>query len=101
MLALALKSLSSPIPNEPYENVEREEDSAERCPCAYSYFSNYRDLLVRRSTHRRYQKHLPFYVVHCAGDYTFRKRKLAWMEQQGSSAFRCAAVSDDSDSIVP
>ena len=89
------------IPNKHYETVETEEEFAEHYPCAYSYFSNYRDMLVRRSTYRRYQKHLPFYVVYCVGDYSFRKWKLAWMEQQDPRAFRCAVVSDDSDSIVP
>jgi hypothetical protein len=46
------------IPNAHYENVASEDAFAEKYPCAYSYFSNYRDLLVKRATYRRYQKHL-------------------------------------------
>ncbi len=89
------------IPNRHYEEVEPEEEFAERYPCAYSYFSNYRDLLVRRSTYRRYQTHLPFYVIYCVGSYSFRTWKVAWMEQQNPSAFRCAVLSDDPKSLVP
>lgn len=89
------------IPNQHYENVETEEEFAEQYPLAYSYFSNYRDLLVRRSTYRRYQKHLPFYVIYCVGEYSFRKWKVAWMEQQDPTAFRCAVLSSDNASVVP
>lgn len=82
------------IPNAHYENVASEEDFAEKYPCAYSYFSNYRDLLVKRATYRRYQKHLPFYVIYCVGDYSFGKYKVAWMEQQDPALFRCSVITD-------
>lgn len=82
------------IPNAHYENVASEEDFAEKYPCAYSYFSNYRELLVKRATYRRYQKHLPFYVIYCVGDYSFRKHKVAWMEQQDPAMFRCSVITD-------
>jgi hypothetical protein len=88
------------IPNMHYENVDAEEDFAERYPCAYSYFANYRDLLVKRSTYRRYQKHPPFYVIYCVGNYSFRKWKVAWMEQQDPSSFRCSVISDAQSSIT-
>jgi N-6 DNA Methylase len=89
------------IPNRHYEEVESEEDFAEKYPCAYSYFSNYRDLLVKRSTYRRYQKHLPFYVIYCVGAYSFARWKVVWMEQQEPKSFRCAVISDFSDSLLP
>ncbi|HEX3948227.1 MAG TPA: N-6 DNA methylase [Steroidobacteraceae bacterium] len=89
------------IPNAHYEKVVSEEDFAEQYPCAYSYFSNYRDLLVNRSTYKRYQKHLPFYVIYCVGDYSFSKCKMAWMEQQDPASFRCAVISDCSSSLIP
>ena len=89
------------VPNRHYENAESEEEFAERYPCAYSYFSNYRDLLTKRSTHRRYQKHLPFYVIYCVGDYSFKEWKVIWMEQQDPAQFRCAVISDDPSSLVP
>lgn len=89
------------IPNAHYEKVDSEEDFAEKYPCACSYFSNYRDLLVKRSTYKRYQKHLPFYVIYCVGDYSFRKWKVAWMEQQDPSSFRCSVISDAPSSITP
>jgi hypothetical protein len=89
------------IPNRHYEDIQSEEEFADRYPCAYSYFSNYRELLVRRSTYRRYQKHLPFYVIYCIGDYSFRKWKVVWMEQQDPRSFRCAVISDDRKSLVP
>jgi len=89
------------IPNAHYENVETEEEFAERYPCAYSYFSNYRDLLTKRSTYRRYQSHLPFYVVYCVGDYSFENWKVAWMEQQDPASFRCSVISDARVSATP
>jgi hypothetical protein len=89
------------IPNTHYEDVHDEEDFAERYPCAYSYFCNYRDLLENRSTYRRYQKHLPFYVIYCVGGYSFNKWKVAWLEQQDPSSFRCAVVSEHQYSVVP
>lgn len=89
------------VPNGHYENVEEEEEFAEKYPCAYSYFANYRDLLVKRSTYKRYQTHLPFYVIYCVGDYSLRKWKVVWMEQQDPKEFRCAVISDDPDSLVP
>lgn len=89
------------VPNQHYEEVASEEDFAERYPCAYSYLANYRELLLARSTYRRYQKHLPFYAIYCVGSYTFRKWKVAWMEQQDPAAFRCAVVGDSPNSLVP
>jgi len=89
------------IPNAHYENVSTEEEFAETYPCAYSYFSNYRDLLTKRSTYRRYQKHLPFYAIYCVGDYSFRKWRLAWMEQQDPATFRCSVISDHPSSLIP
>ncbi len=99
--AIATEGWYQIIPNKHYEKVETEEEFSERYPCAYSYFCNYRALLIKRSTYRRYQKHLPFYVIYCVGDYTFRKWNLTWMEQQAPSRFRCAVVSDDLSSVVP
>jgi hypothetical protein len=89
------------IPNDHYEDVKTEDEFAEHYPLAYSYFVNYRDLLVKRSTYKRYQKHLPFYVIYCVGSYSFRKWKVAWMEQQAPSEFRCAVLSDDANSPLP
>jgi hypothetical protein len=89
------------IPNAHYEDVHDEEDFAEDYPCAYSYFCNYRDLLANRSTYKRYQKHLPFYVIYCVGEYSFNKWKVAWLEQQDPASFRCAVVSENLQSMVP
>ena len=89
------------IPNAHYEDVPDEEEFAEKYPLAYSYFSNYRDLLENRSTYKRYQKHLPFYVIYCVGGYSFNRWKVAWLEQQDPASFRCAVMTDNSQSIVP
>lgn len=89
------------VPNRHYENVEDEETFAEKYPCAYSYLAKYRDLLMRRSTYKRYQTHLPFYVIYCVGNYSFGKWKVAWMEQQDPKEFRCAVISGDPDSLLP
>ena len=58
-------------------------------------------MLLKRSTFRRFQKHLPFYVVYCVGDYSFNKWKVAWMEQQDPASFRCSVVTDESSSVLP
>lgn len=81
--------------------METEEEFADRYPLAYSYFANYRDLLTARSTYRRFQTHLPFYVIYCVGTYTFRRWKVAWMEQQAPTAFRCAVLPDIQRSKTP
>ena len=65
------------------------------------HFSNYRELLEKRSTYRRYQDHLPFYVIYCVGEYSFRKWKVAWMEQQDPASFRCSVIADSRSSITP
>ncbi|MCB2261982.1 MAG: N-6 DNA methylase [Candidatus Thiosymbion ectosymbiont of Robbea hypermnestra] len=89
------------IPNRHYENVESEEDFADNYPLAYSYFKNYESILNNRSSYKRYQRHLPFYVVYCVGDYSFSTYKVVWMEQQAPGSFRAAVVSEDKHSIVP
>jgi len=89
------------VPNSHYENVDEEEEFAEKYPLAYSYFSNYKEMLLKRSTFRRFQKHLPFYVIYCVGDYSFNKWKVAWMEQQDPASFRCSVVTDETHSMLP
>jgi hypothetical protein len=61
------------IPNNHYEKVQSEDEFADEYPLTYSYFKNYEDILLRRASYRRYQQHLPFYVVYCVGPY----RKLS------------------------
>ena len=58
-------------------------------------------MLLKRSTFRRFQKHLPFYVIYCVGDYSFNKWKVAWMEQQDPASFRCSVVTDETHSVLP
>ncbi|HET7062618.1 MAG TPA: N-6 DNA methylase [Nitrosospira sp.] len=89
------------IPNTHYENVDDEETFAATRPLAFAYFSKYKELLLKRSTYRRFQKHLPFYVIYCVGDYSFKKWKVAWMEQQDPASFRCAVVADQPPSALP
>lgn len=89
------------IPNRHYENLESEEAFADTYPLAYSYLRNYEDILSNRSSYKRYQRHLPFYVIYCIGHYSFSPYKVAWMEQQDPGSFRAAVVSHDSDSVVP
>jgi hypothetical protein len=89
------------IPNHHYENVETEDSFADRYPLTYSYLKNYEGLLRQRSTYRRYQRHLPFYVVYCVGPYSFRPYKTVWLEQQDPKTFRAAVVSQEQNSLVP
>lgn len=89
------------IPNTHYNSVESEEDFADTYPLTYSYLKNYEEILSNRSSYKRYQKHLPFYVIYCVGDYSFSPYKVVWMEQQSPKAFRAAVVSNLNDSLVP
>lgn len=89
------------IPNAHYEKVESEEDFADSYPLTYSYFKNYEDILSKRSSYKRYQSHLPFYVIYCVGDYSFSPFKVVWMEQQDPGAFRAAVVSADPTAVLP
>ena len=89
------------IPNGHYEDVKTEEDFADTYPLAYSYFKNYEDILATRSSYKRYQSHLPFYVIYCIGRYSFSPYKVTWMEQQAPNSFRASVVSEDENSLVP
>lgn len=89
------------IPNQHYENVDSEDVFADKYPLTYSYFKNYESILSNRSTYKRYQKHLPFYVIYCVGDYSFSPYKVVWMEQQNPSSFRTCVISNHDRSIVP
>lgn len=89
------------IPNKHYEKVDTEEDFADEYPLTYSYLKNYEQLLKKRSSYRRYQAHLPFYVIYCVGPYSFAPHKVVWMEQQDPSSFRAAVVSSSADALLP
>lgn len=89
------------IPNPHYEKIESEEEFADNYPLTYSYLKNYEDILSRRSSYRRYQSHLPFYVIYCVGQYSFSPFKVLWMEQQDPGAFRAAVVSNAVDASLP
>ena len=89
------------IPNRHYDDVETEEDFADAYPLAYSYFRNYEDILRNRSSYKRYQGSLPFYVIYCVGNYSFAPYKVIWMEQQDPGSFRASIVSEYKESLVP
>jgi len=89
------------IPNAHYENVQEEEEFADTYPLTYSYLKNYEVILSARSSYKRYQSHLPFYVIYCVGDYSFAPCKVIWMEQQNPESFRASVVSALRDAILP
>ena len=89
------------IPNGHYENVKTEEEFADTFPLTYSYLKNYEDILRNRSSYKRYQRHLPFYVIYCVGDYSFSPYKVVWMEQQAPGAFRASVVHENENCLLP
>lgn len=89
------------IPNTHYEAVKPEEEFADCYPLTYSYLKNYEEILRNRSSYKRYQSHLPFYVIYCVGEYSFSPFKVVWMEQQDPTNFRAAVISEDHESIIP
>lgn len=89
------------IPNAHYENIDDEDIFADKYPLTYSYLKNYEGILRQRSTYKRYQSHLPFYVIYCVGPYSFRPYKVVWLEQQDPKMFRASVVSEQRNSLVP
>jgi len=89
------------IPNPHYDDVLNEDDFAERYPLAYSYLMRYDSILSNRSSYKRYQSHLPQYVIYCVGDYSFLPHKVVWMEQQNPGQFRAAVIGSVADALLP
>ena len=89
------------IPNAHYEDVDTEDDFADKYPLTYSYLKNYEEILLNRSSYKRYQRHLPFYVIYCVGEYSFSSYKVVWMEQQNPKDFRAAVVSTLTNPMLP
>lgn len=87
------------VPNGHYENVESESEFKAKHPEAYRYLHPNADVLKKRASYRRYQRHLPFYVIFDVGDYTFAKHKVVWMEQQNPKEFRACVISQDAQAI--
>lgn len=97
----SLKGLHIIVPNEHYEAVAKEQVFKRKYPKAYSYFKQNETLLKKRSSYKRYQSHLPFYVIYDVGPYTFSRFKVIWMEQQNPKKFRACVISQDSKSPLP
>ncbi len=89
------------VPNEHYTRFEEEDEFSEKFPATYSYFRNYADLLGKRSSYKRYQKGLPFYCIHCVGEYSFKPIKVVWLEQQDPNKFRASVITEHENSILP
>jgi hypothetical protein len=70
-----------------------EEDFKSSYTAAWEYFDRNRRKLKKRSTFKRYQSHLPFYVIYDVGPYTFSRFKVVWMEQQNPREFRATVIS--------
>jgi hypothetical protein len=89
------------IPNNHYEEVLDEEAFADQYPLTYSYLKRYEPILRERSSYKRYQSHLPFYVIYCVGHYTFSPFKVVWMEQQDPQRFRATVISSALEGWLP
>ncbi|WP_368939824.1 Eco57I restriction-modification methylase domain-containing protein [Proteus mirabilis] len=59
-----------------------------------SWFRNFENVLLKRSTYRRQMKGAPFHAIYNIGDYTFKPWKVIWPEM--SSSFY-AAVAGSAD----
>ncbi|WP_145653776.1 Eco57I restriction-modification methylase domain-containing protein [Bacillus paralicheniformis] len=62
------------------------------------YLSDFRDLLLQRSTRKLYLKDKPYYGVYNVGEYTFAPFKVVWAEQ--SSKFVSAVVTEKDVPLV-
>jgi hypothetical protein len=81
------------VPNSHYENVLTEDEFKNSYAAAWEYFDRNRRRLKKRSTYKRYQSHLPFYVIYDVGPYSFSRFKVVWMEQQNPREFRATVIS--------
>lgn len=61
-------------------------------PRLFNYLSAFKDILLQRSSYRRFQKGKPFWSVWSTGEYTFAPFKVVWKEMSGHS-FVAAYVS--------
>jgi len=89
------------VPNTHYEDIETEQEFRKKNPKTYAYFKRNEKLLQVRSSYKRYQSHLPFYVIYDVGSYTFGRFKVVWMEQQNPSEFRACVISKEKNSPLP
>ena len=89
------------IPNKHYRDFEPEGVFAKKYPLTYSYLTGYAEFLAARSTYKRYQKDLPIYSIFCVGEYSFKRFKVVWPEQQDPYKFRAAVISEFGDSLIP
>ena len=89
------------VPNVHYDRMPDEDEFRRLYPLAYRYFTRNRDMLLARSTYRRYLRGKPFYAIYDIGDYTFSRFKVVWMEQQNPLRFRTAVVGSLPRSVSP
>lgn len=88
------------VPNVHYDRIPDEDEFRRLYPLAYRYFARNRDLLLARSTYRRYLRGKPFYAIYDVGDYTFSPFKVVWMEQQNPLQFRTAVIGSLPESVT-
>lgn len=63
-------------------------------PLTFKFLSNFKDILEKRSSYRRFQKGKPFWSIWSTGDYTFAPYKVVWKEMSGGG-FVAAYVHDE------
>lgn len=68
------------------------------CLKTAKYFEDYKDILVQRSTWKRYLKDKPYYGIYNVGSYSFAPYKVIWAEQANS--FSSAVVESKDVPIV-
>jgi hypothetical protein len=89
------------IPNNHYTDILDENIFKQRFTATYEYLYKYNALLLQRSTYRRYLSRSPFYSIYCIGEYSFKKFKVVWPEQQDPHRFKSAVISENPNSIIP
>ena len=88
------------VPNMHYDRMLDEGEFRQRYPLAYRYFARNREVLLARSTYRRYLRDKPFFAIYDIGDYTFSPFKVVWMEQQNPLQFRTSVVGSLARSVT-
>lgn len=64
-------------------------------PRTFSYLSQFKTTLERRSSYKRFQKGKPFWSIWSTGEYTFAPYKVVWKEMSGSGFVSAYVGSSD------
>ncbi|MCH4276844.1 MAG: N-6 DNA methylase [Atopobiaceae bacterium] len=67
----------------PQTGMSGDEDLPVNCPSTFGFLSQFKKVLIQRSSYRRFQQGKPYWSVWSTGPYTFSPYKVVWKEMSG------------------